>query len=163
MLDKHACHERILFNRLKAQTAVESQALLAPVTAHLSAAQYAAVTDNTETLLSAGIELEDFGNETVLIRAVPAALSKEDAVDIVTGAADILASGGTQLSLLDGILHTVACKAATKAGYHSSGAELLTLAKEVLSSEDVLYCPHGRPVAFELKKSELEKRFGRIQ
>ena len=81
----------------------------------------------------------------------------------MTGAADILASGGTQLSLLDDILHTVACKAATKAGYHSSGAELLALAKEVLLSEDVLYCPHGRPVAFELKKSELEKRFGRIQ
>ncbi len=163
VLDKHACHERIIFNRLKKETAIESQPLITPVTVHLSAPQYAAVLDNPETLLSAGIELEDFGDETVIVRAVPAALVRDDAVDIVTEAAETLSSGGGELSPLDGILHTVACKAATKAGYVSSKEELLTLAKQVLSGNDVLYCPHGRPVAFELKKSELEKRFGRIQ
>ena len=163
VLDKHACHERIIFNRLKKETAIESQPLITPVTVHLSAPQYAAVLDNPETLLSACIELEDFGDETVIVRAVPAALVRDDAADIVTEAAETLSSGGGDINPLDGILHTVACKAATKAGYVSSKEELLTLAKQVLSGNDVLYCPHGRPVAFELKKSELEKRFGRIQ
>ena len=163
VLDKHACHERIIFDRLKAETAIESQPLITPVTVHLSASQYAAVLDNSETLLAAGIELEDFGDETVIVRAVPAALVKDDAESIVTEAANTLSSGGGELGVLDGVLHTVACKAATKAGYVSSKEELLTLARQVLSGGDVLYCPHGRPVAFELKKSELEKRFGRIQ
>ena len=163
VLDKHACHERIIFNRLKKETAIESQPLITPVTVHLSASQYAAVLDNPETLLAAGIELEDFGDETVIVRAVPAALVRDDAASIVTEAADTLSAGGGELSPLDDILHTVACKAATKAGYVSSKEELLTLANEVLFGNDVLYCPHGRPVAFELKKSELEKRFGRIQ
>ncbi|MBO4693950.1 MAG: DNA mismatch repair endonuclease MutL [Clostridia bacterium] len=163
ILDKHACHERIIFNRLKSETGIESQSLLSPVTIHLSAEQYSAVTGNLDELLRSGIELEDFGNETVIVRAVPAALAKEDIEDIVVTAAQQLISGGHTVSLIDDILHMVACKAATKAGYVSSDAELLSLAKQVFSEKDVLYCPHGRPVAFELKRSELEKRFGRIQ
>ncbi len=163
ILDKHACHERIIFNRLKNETQIESQQLLSPVTVKMSARQYSAVLENEGTLLKAGIELEDFGNETVIVRAVPAALKNEDVSDIVIEAAEKLAFGGKELSLIDDILHTVACKAATKAGYISSREELLSLANEVLSSKDVFYCPHGRPVAFEMKRSELEKRFGRIQ
>lgn len=164
ILDKHACHERIIFNRLKSETAVESQSLLAPVSVHLSPAQYAAVLGSGETLLAAGIEIEDFGNETVLVRAVPAALSREDVADIITEAAENLASGDSgELPVIDDILHTVACKAATKAGYDSSKEELLSLAKQVFDGGDVLYCPHGRPVAVELKRRELEKRFGRLQ
>ncbi|MBR6903108.1 MAG: DNA mismatch repair endonuclease MutL [Clostridia bacterium] len=164
ILDKHACHERILFNKLKTETEIESQALLAPVSVHLSDRQYSAILENGETLLKAGIEVEDFGNETVIVRAVPAALSKEDVSDIIIEAAENLLSGDSgDISLIDDILHTVACKAATKAGYISSKEELLTLAKRVLENNDILYCPHGRPVAIELKKRELEKRFGRIQ
>lgn len=162
ILDKHACHERIIFNRLKSETEIESQTLLSPVTVRLSAKQYSAVLESGGELTRAGIELEDFGNETVLVRAVPAALSREDVSDIITDAAQRLSSGG-ELSLLDEILHTVACKAATKAGYTSSEEELISLANQVLSGNDVMYCPHGRPVAIELKRSELEKRFGRIQ
>ena len=164
ILDKHACHERIIFNRLKSEIKTECQPLLVPVGVHLSEKQYSAVTDNCETLLKAGIEVEDFGNETVMVRAVPAALSGEDAADVVVEAADKLISGSSgELSLIDDILHTVACKAATKAGYISSKEELIALAERVLSNNDVFYCPHGRPVAIELKKSELERRFGRIQ
>lgn len=163
ILDKHACHERIIFNRLKAETDIESQPLLVPVSVHLSPEQYAAVVEDGEALLKAGIEVEDFGNETVIVRSVPAALNKDDVADIVTSAADRLKAGGDSLPVIDDILHTVACKAATKAGYTSSKEELLTLARQVLSSDDVFYCPHGRPVAFLLKRSELEKRFGRIQ
>lgn len=164
ILDKHACHERILFNKLKTETKIESQPLLAPISVHLSDRQYSAILENGETLLKAGIEVEDFGNETVIVRAVPAALSKEDVSDILTEAAENLLSGDSgEISIIDDILHTVACKAATKAGYISSKEELLTLAKRVLENNDILYCPHGRPVAIELKKRELEKRFGRIQ
>ena len=164
ILDKHACHERIIFNRLKAETKIETQPLLVPVSVHLSPEQYSAVLDSAETLLAAGIEVEDFGNETVLVRAVPAALSKEDVVDIVTEAAQNLSAGNSgEVPVIDDILHTVACKAATKAGYVSSSAELLSLARQVFLAGDVLYCPHGRPVAIELKRGELEKRFGRLQ
>lgn len=164
ILDKHACHERIIFNRLKSETVIESQPLLVPVSVHLSPAHYAAVLASGETLLAAGIEAEDFGNETVIVRSVPAALSREDVSDIITEAAAGLAEGNSgEVSVIDGVLHTVACKAATKAGYLSSDAELLSLARQVLSPDGVFYCPHGRPVAIELKKSELEKRFGRLQ
>ncbi|MBO4733650.1 MAG: hypothetical protein J5662_04145, partial [Clostridia bacterium] len=164
ILDKHACHERIIFNRLKAETVIESQPLLVPVSVHLSGEQYSAVLSSGETLLAAGIEVEDFGNETVIVRSVPAALSGDDVTDIITETAQNLSAGGSgEVSVIDDILHTVACKAATKAGYTSSKEELLTLAKQVLSSDDVLYCPHGRPVAFEIGRKELERRFGRIQ
>lgn len=164
ILDKHACHERIIFNRLKNETVIESQPLLVPVSVHLSPAHYAAVLSSGETLLAAGIEVEDFGNETVIVRSVPAALSREDVSDIITEAAADLSEGDSgEVSVIDDILHTVACKAATKAGYVSSQQELLSLARQVLSSNDVFYCPHGRPVAIELKRNELEKRFGRLQ
>ena len=164
ILDKHACHERIIFNKLKSETKTERQPLLVPVSVHLSEKQYAAVIDNCEILLGAGIEAEDFGNETVIVRAIPAALVRDDVPDILTQAAYKLMSGSSgELSLIDDILHTVACKAATKAGYVSSREELTILAERVLSGNDVLYCPHGRPVAIELKKGELEKRFGRVQ
>ena len=164
ILDKHACHERIIFDKLKKETEIESQTLLVPVSVNLSEKEYAALLENGETLLKAGIEIEDFGNETVIVRAVPAALSRDDVTDIVVEAAGNLLSGNSgELSLIDDILHTVACKAATKAGYTSAPEELLTLAKRVLKNNDILYCPHGRPVAIELKKGELERRFGRIQ
>lgn len=164
ILDKHACHERIIFDKLKSETEIESQTLLVPLSVRLSEKQYSALLQNGETLLKAGIEIEDFGDETVIVRAVPAALSREDIEDIVIKAAQNLLSGSSgEITLIDDILHNVACKAATKAGYNSSKEELQTLANRVLLSNDVLYCPHGRPVAIELKKSELEKRFGRIQ
>lgn len=164
ILDKHACHERIIFNKLKGEIKIESQPLLVPVSVRLSAEQYSAVLGAGETLINAGIEIEDFGNETVLVRSVPAALSREDVADIITEAAAKLTDGNTgELSVVDDILHTVACKAATKAGYNSSDEELLSLARQVFASRDVFYCPHGRPVAIELKRKELEKRFGRLQ
>ena len=164
VLDKHACHERIIFNRLKRETKIECQPLLVSVPVRLSAKQYTAITENSEALLQAGIEIEDFGDETVIVRAVPAALKNNDIADIITETAQNLLSGNSgEISVIDDILHTVACKAATKAGYISSDEELISLAKQVFSSNDVLYCPHGRPVAIELKKGELERRFGRLQ
>ncbi len=164
LIDKHAAHERILFNQFKAAHTVESQSLLMPITVKLIGDEYSAVTANLDLLEQYGFEIEDFGNESVLVRAIPAMLEREDTESIVTEAAESLAArGSVNLDRIDDILHTVACKAAIKAGYITSDTEKLNLAVRVLGDNDIMYCPHGRPVAFEIKKYNLEKYFGRIQ
>lgn len=164
LIDKHAAHERIIYNDLRATRQPQIQTLLLPVTVHLSADEYSAAVQNTEEFLKAGFEIEDFGNKAILVRAVPACLDKNDVASIVTEAAASLAgSGSIKIDFLDNLFRTVACKAAIKAGYITSERELFSLAKRVLSSDDVMYCPHGRPVAFCINRSELEKYFGRIQ
>ncbi len=164
MIDKHAAHERILFDKLKENHVVESQTLLVPVTVKLIGEEYSAMVSNIDTLIKYGFEVEDFGNESVMVRAIPAMLSKEDVEEIIVEAAESLAQkGDVNHERIDDILHSVACKAAIKAGYITSDIEKLNLATRVLSGNDIMYCPHGRPVAFEIKKYNLEKYFGRIQ
>ena len=164
MIDKHAAHERILFNKFKENHVVESQSLLVPVTVKLIGDEYTAMVNNIDLLSGYGFEVEDFGNESVVVRAIPAMLSKEDAESTILEAAQSLAQkGSVSIDRIDDILHTVACKAAIKAGYITSNIEKLNLAIKVLESNDIMYCPHGRPVAFEIKKYNLEKYFGRIQ
>lgn len=164
LIDKHAAHERILFNNLKATHKIETQTLLIPISVKLIGDEYSAVVNNLSLLTEYGFEVEDFGNESVMVRAIPAMLDGEDAESIIVEAAQSLASGGkVQLERIDDILHTVACKAAIKAGYITSDTEMLNLAVKVLNDKNVMYCPHGRPVAFEIKKYSLEKYFGRIQ
>ena len=164
MIDKHAAHERMLFNKLKADNIIETQSLLLPVTVKLIGDEYTAMVNNISQLNEYGFEIEDFGNESVMVRAIPAMLSKEDAESVIVEAAESLAKkGSVSLDRIDDILHTVACKAAIKAGYITSDTEKLNLAIKVLESDDIMYCPHGRPVAFEIKKYSLEKYFGRIQ
>lgn len=163
-IDKHASHERIIFERLKKEQSADSQELLLPVTVKLTAQHYNAVLSSSEILEKSGFEAEDFGNNTVIIRAVPSSLKDEDVATVFYEVASNLAdSGSVEIEKLDNIYHTVACKAAIKAGFRNSNEELLKLAKEVLSRDDIFYCPHGRPVAFEVKKRDLEKQFGRIQ
>ena len=164
LIDKHAAHERLLYNELKESQTIESQPLLEPVAVRLEGDRYTTAVDSAELLSKVGIELEDFGDGVVLVRAVPAALSREDITATVEEAVEALCNTGTaQLSSLDDIFHTVSCKAAIKAGYITSREELLSLAKRVIDNPDVMYCPHGRPVAFEIKRRELERHFGRIQ
>ena len=164
LIDKHAAHERILFNDLKKNQAIETQNLLAPVTVRLEAEEYTAVLDNAELLLKAGFDIEEFGSNTVIVRAIPSMLCSEDVSAIVSEAAASLAkTGRVDIERIEDIFHTVSCKAAIKAGYITTDTELLSLAKRVLGDRDVMYCPHGRPVAFEIKKKDLEKQFGRIQ
>ncbi len=164
LIDKHAAHERILFNKLKENHVVESQSFLVPITVKLIGDEYTAMVNNVSLLSEYGFEVEDFGNESVVVRAIPAMLSKEDAESIIVEAAESLAQkGNVDLERIDDILHTVACKAAIKAGYITSDLERLNLAIKVLSDNNIMYCPHGRPVAFEIKKYNLEKYFGRIQ
>lgn len=164
LIDKHAAHERILFNELKNKLVVDVQTLLVPIQVKLGEKEYDAVLDNTELLLKSGFEIEDFGNNTVIVRAIPSTLLKEDVASVVVEAAAALSQkSNLEIEALDRLYHTVACKAAIKAGNITNNLELLNLAKRVLNDRDVMYCPHGRPVAFELKKSDLEKQFGRIQ
>ena len=164
MIDKHAAHERILFNKLKKEQKTETQALLTAVIVSLTGDEYNAVISNTEALEKAGFEVEDFGNSSVRVSAVPSSLTKEDIPSVISELAGKLSKGKAPDSeRLDDMYHTVACKAAIKAGSRTSPLEMQKLAERVLYSDDVMYCPHGRPVAFEIKRRELEKQFGRIQ
>jgi len=109
-------------------------------------------------------EVEDFGNSSVIIRAIPTFLTAADVPSLISEIAEGLISTGTvSTQREENIFHTVACKAAIKAGTNISRIEMQSLAEKVLSSKEIMYCPHGRPVAFEIKKRELEKQFGRIQ
>ncbi len=164
LIDKHAAHERILFNQLKNTRKIEVQSLLSPSTVRLEANEYNAIITNLQLLLESGFEIDDFGNSVVAVRTVPVTLLKEDLNLILPEIAEsLMKSGKIATEREDDLFHTVACKAAIKAGTKITPTEMLNLAQKVLYSKDIMYCPHGRPVAFEIKKRELEKMFGRIQ
>ena len=130
----------------------------------LAKEEYNAVIENTDLLLESGFEIEDFGNNSVVVRAIPTTLIGEDISNLASEVAESLINTRTaQTEREENLFHTVACKAAIKAGNKTSTFEMLDLAKKVLLSKDIMYCPHGRPVAYEIKKRELEKQFGRIQ
>ncbi|MBQ7038313.1 MAG: DNA mismatch repair endonuclease MutL [Clostridia bacterium] len=163
-IDKHAAHERILYNQLKETANESAQILLAPLSVSFSREEYGALTEAGEQLKQAGFELEDFGGNTLLVRAVPMMLSDGNITESLREIAGGLLSGKREITTerLDWIYHSVACRAAVKAGDGSTPQELLQLAKRVLYNEDIRTCPHGRPVCFELTAREIEKQFGRI-
>ena len=164
LIDKHAAHERILFEKLKAnQEKISSQSLLTPVSVRLSPAAAAELLANREMLDELGFEIDEFGENTVLLRQIPMDLSPDDAADAVeTLATDLLAGRReSKDTVRDELLHTVACKAAIKAGWVNDDAELLAVVKEVMSREELKYCPHGRPICVTLSKKQLEKQFKR--
>lgn len=162
LIDKHAAHERILFNKFKSEISVDPQMLLVPQQVALKE-DHSAIVDNLDIINRAGFEIEDFGDDTVLVRAVPAALISEDVTDLVLELAAGLANKKTvEIEKLERIFETMSCRAAVKAGNLSSDEELRALAEAVLSNKDIMYCPHGRPVAIELTRREIEKQFGRI-
>lgn len=164
MIDKHAAHERMLFNKFKETQEIEVQPLLISVSVKLPKNEYDAVINNLDLLEKSGFEIDDFGNGTVLVRAIPAMLKSED-IDALIGevAASLSTKGLVENERIEEIFHTVACRAAVKAGNITSILEMQDLAEKILSNKEIMYCPHGRPVAFEIKKRELEKQFGRIQ
>ena len=163
-IDKHAAHERILFEKLKAEDhPIVSQELMAPVSAELTREEAATVLENTEILGKCGFEVADFGDGDVLIRQIPCDVDEKDAVSLLQELAADLLAGKTLApeTLRDNLLHTIACKAAIKAGWHTEGAEAAHLVAEILSRTDIKYCPHGRPVCIELTKAQLERQFKR--
>ena len=164
LIDKHAAHERILFEKLKAnQEKISGQLLLAPVSVRLGPAAAGELLANGEMLEDLGFEIEEFGDNTVLLRQIPMDLSPEDAAQTLEALADALLSGRREKpdTVRDELLHTVACKAAIKAGWKNDEKELLAVASQVMSREDLKYCPHGRPICVSLSKKSLEKQFKR--
>ena len=164
-IDKHAAHERILYEKLvKNYGNPGSQLLLAPVTVNLSAEEKQAVLENSKMLMDAGIEAEDFGGSTMLVRAVPADIECSDAEELLCELAAKLAKGArdARSEHTQWVLHSIACRAAVKAGDKSDQAELLSLARDILDEKVPPFCPHGRPVVLRLTRKELEKQFGRM-
>jgi DNA mismatch repair protein MutL len=163
-IDKHAAHERMNFDRLKAlDRPVMSQTLLSPVPLKLSAEDAELLEQYGELLGQLGFEIEPFGERDYVIRAVPADIDSGDALAAVEEIFEKLRSGKAPdaQSARDEILHTVACKAAIKAGWDTDRRELEAIVREVLSGR-VKYCPHGRPVSAILTRKDLDKMFKRI-
>lgn len=165
LIDKHAAHERILFEKLKAQKLeIMSQVLLEPILCSLAKEEAAAVLENTALLEKLGYFCEDFGSGSVMLRQIPADLPLSDAEASLSELAGKLLAGKqtSPESIRDELLHTIACKAATKAGYHSEDRDRERLVREVLSRDDLKYCPHGRPICITLSEKQLEKQFKRV-
>ena len=164
LIDKHAAHERILFEKLRLNPQdITSQSLLAPIPVRLRADGAAQLLAKHELLESLGFELEEFGENTLLVRRVPMDLAEGDVADTLMQMADDLLCGRSADTdtVRDELLHTMACKAAIKAGWKTDEKELLALVKEVMSREELKYCPHGRPICITLSKKQLEKQFKR--
>ena len=164
LIDKHAAHERILFEKLKAnQEKISAQSLLTPVSVRLSPSAAGVLLENKAMLDELGFEIEEFGENTVLLRQIPMDLSPDMAAEAVeTLAADLLSGRrSSKDTVRDELLHTVACKAAIKAGWKNDEKELLAIVGEVMAREELKYCPHGRPICVTLSKKQLEKQFKR--
>ncbi|MBR5262541.1 MAG: DNA mismatch repair protein MutL, partial [Clostridia bacterium] len=165
LIDKHAAHERMLFEKFRAaQDSIETQMLLVPVTVTLSKEEYSAVLENLELLAKAGYGIEDFGNGMVILNECPTAVADGDLSSVVMELAGYLADNRRELipEKLDWIYHSTACRAAIKAGDKTSAYELNIFVEKLLNNPDIRYCPHGRPVLIELTKHDIEKNFGRI-
>lgn len=165
MIDKHAAHERMNFEALKASTQIASQVLLSPVAVRLSREEYNAVLSNLDLYSKCGFAVEDFGNSTVLVRECPSILDGEDVSGLVEETAAKLLDGKTDITpeQMDWIFHSTSCRAAVKAGDKTSPYEMELFVKKLLSNPNIRYCPHGRPVMIKLSKYDIEKQFGRIQ
>ncbi len=164
LIDKHAAHERVLFEKLKSEEhPVMPQLLLQPVPVQLTKPEAQAVLENLPLLQSLGFDVSEFADLQLVLRQIPSDLTEEDACATLEAFAEDLLTGKrpSQSDLRDNLLHTMACKAAIKAGWHTQPTEREALVREVLSRDDIKYCPHGRPVCIELTKKELEKQFKR--
>ena len=164
LVDKHAAHERILFEKLKAnQEAISSQSLLSPIPCRLTADACAILLSNKDLLDELGFEIEEFGENTLLLRQIPMDLDTQQAQETLEQIAADLLNGRREnaASVRDEVLHTVACKAAIKAGWQTSEKELLVLVEQVMKRDDLKHCPHGRPICITLSKKQLEKQFKR--
>ena len=165
LIDKHAAHERQLYEKLAANYGnVPSQMLLEPAAIDLAAEEKQALLDNIPLLENAGLEVADFGGNTVVLRAVPADVEPQNAESLLVEIANKLLKGGHDAlnEHTEWVLHSISCRAAIKAGDKSSPQELLALAEKILSGEVPPFCPHGRPCVLKLTRKELEKQFGRI-
>ena len=165
IVDKHAAHERMIYEKLKREAEHFSQVLLKPVTITLSKEEYSVIMENLEEFSKAGFSVEDFGFGTVIVRETPMDLDSESITEIVCELASALASNKIDVrsSKTDWLYHSVACRSAIKAGDATTDYEMKKFIGELLKNPDIKYCPHGRPVMIKMTRNELEKSFGRIQ
>lgn len=165
LIDKHAAHERMIYEKLKSEKSSSfSQLLLTPVTVILEKGEYDAAINNIEMFSDCGFEVEDFGNGTLLVRAAPNYLDAGEISDCITEMAEHISIGKKDISSekMDWFYHNVACRAAIKAGNHSTAEELIDIVRKLEENPQIKYCPHGRPVCIVMTKSEIEKQFGRV-
>ena len=165
LIDKHAAHERIIYERLKKEKGSGcSQLLLTPLTVTLNKQDYNSVVADLDVFREAGFDIDDFGNGSIIVRSAPQYLPLEDIEPSVIEMAGYLTENKREIrsEKMDWIYANVSCRAAIKGGNRSTEQELIELARQV-EDEDIRHCPHGRPVCIVLKKRELERMFGRIE
>ena len=165
LIDKHAAHERINFERLLAQgTRILGQTLLQPQACRFDREEAAVLLEHRELLLSLGYDLDDLGQGDLLLRQIPSDIRESDAAATLSEIAGHIQDGrlDSPQRLRDEALHSIACKAAIKAGYVTDPQELRQLAAAVLNNPNLKYCPHGRPICTFITKKQIEKQFKRI-
>lgn len=165
LIDKHAAHERMLFNELvKNDSKRSTQMLLTPITVTLSKEEYSSVLDNLDMLMQAGFAVEDFGYSVVIVRECPMEISADEVADVVAELAGYLVENRQKLisEKKEWLFSLMACKAAIKGGMYTTEYERELFIKRLFASPEIRYCPHGRPVMIEITRRELEKNFGRV-
>lgn len=165
LIDKHAAHERIIYEKLKSErTADNRQILLSPVAVSLGKTEYDAAINNLNMFADCGFEVEDFGNSTVIVRCSPQYIPAAEISHCITEMADYIAQGKNDIftEKMEWFYCNVACRSAIKAGNKSTPEELIGIVKHLEEHPEIKYCPHGRPICIVLTKGEIEKQFGRV-
>lgn len=163
-IDKHAAHERMNFERFKAQATVETQMLLAPIVVNLTKDEFIAISENVELIKKCGFELEEFGESQIIVRAIPSLVDGDSVKDLMLEIAQKLLEHKTDIlpDKIDWIYHSASCRGAVKAGDYTSRQEQEMFVKKLLSMPNIRFCPHGRPVFIKMSKYDIEKQFGRV-
>lgn len=164
LIDKHAAHERIIFEKLKREKGTGSvQLLLIPITVTLEKNEYTVAIEHLDMFKNVGFDVDDFGNGTLIVRSAPSYLRNDDIEDTIIEICGYIAENRKNVMSehMEWIYHNISCRSAIKAGDSSTAKELIDIAKTVFSDDSIRYCPHGRPVCIELSKYEIEKQFGR--
>lgn len=165
LVDKHAAHERIIYEKLKKPDHENSaQYLLEPINVVLTPKESEAAIENKEYFEKIGFDFDEFGANTVIIRSIPTPIAQSDAGDVFTFLAGKLSEGNNKSAgeIFDRALFTAACRAAIKAGDRHTDFDNKYILDEIFNNEAVLYCPHGRPVIYEFTKQKLDKMFDRL-
>lgn len=165
IIDKHAAHERIIYEKLKADSgSANVQYLLTPITVTLDKIDYDAAVSNLDMFAKCSFDVEDFGNGTLLVRSAPQYLAATEIADCITEMSGYIASGKKDIytEKMDWFYHNVSCRSAIKAGNKSTVQELMDIAWTLEKNTQIKYCPHGRPICIVMTKYEIEKQFGRL-
>ena len=165
LVDKHAAHERLIYEKLKKESGKSfSQYLLTPLTVSLEKKEYSAVISNLNLFSEAGFEIDDFGSGTIIVRSSPLYLEHDDISDSIIEMAGYILENKENISIkyVDWLYHNIACRAAIKSGDKSNKDELIALIKKLDENPELRHCPHGRPILINITKKEIEKQFGRM-